>query len=273
VASGDLDSVSAHHGPIGREQFNGVLGKFDDLPVYRIALDLGVGEDFKEYVAAALGGIGALGAAWLALLGVQRQIRHASELEDRRRKASLMAAKTVLPLALSDMAALSSNNARLNFNPGALLGSHSPARSLRELDGETLTVLRDCIEFADPIDGQALGDIIRTYQVLWARAGHRNRSRKLEPYKEDIASDHDMLVEALNWAALYAMVNRTFAYGRGEAENIAVVFEQDAVKSALQLCGIDFDIFPNMETLHDIKRKNDSLFVFPRRTDRSASQS
>lgn len=53
-----------------------------------LALDLGVGDDHKEYVAAALTGIGALGAAWLALLGVQRQIRNASEIEDRRRRGS-----------------------------------------------------------------------------------------------------------------------------------------------------------------------------------------
>lgn len=175
-----------------------------------------------------------------------------------------MAAKTVLPLALSDIAALASNNARLNFDPNDLIGSHPPATTPREIGVDTITVLRDCIEYADPVDGEALGDLIRTYQVLWARAGRSARGQKLESNKADITGDHEMLSEAFNWAALHAMVDRIFPYGRGETEGIPEEFEPTAIKSALLNCGIDFDIFPNMKVLHDIRQQDGRLFLFPR---------
>ena len=124
------------------ERVNGVaFGVFAASLFYIIlfwCIDI-VGEDGKvDIVLAIAGWIATIVAGWLAFVAVLNQIRDARDIENENREATHIAARATLPLALSRLGNLCSNNIRRNYDPMDLLYVGTPATKLVEVDQESI---------------------------------------------------------------------------------------------------------------------------------------
>lgn len=161
-----------------------------------------------------------LTAAGLALWGVSRQIQSNVELAEHHRKAKLDAARSSLPIVLSNIHEMC--EARCD---AISRGDKShPADKHWEITDFELSTLRSCIEHAEGIEKGLMQQIIRVYQVLIARW---RGSEFTDLFSADVLSesDHrfldrlDQFHAMLNWITLRAIGDALFDYARGEDSN------------------------------------------------------
>lgn len=161
-----------------------------------------------------------LAAAGLALWGVSRQIQSNVELAEHHRKAKLDAARSSLPIVLSNI------NEMCNARCDAISRGNKmrPENKHWEITDFELSTLRSCIEHAEGREKDLMQQIIRVYQVLVARW---RRSEFTDLFSSDVLPEgHHGLFERskqfyamLNWITLRAISDALFDYARGEVSN------------------------------------------------------
>lgn len=161
-----------------------------------------------------------LTAAGLALWGVSRQIQSNVDLAEHHRKAKLDAARSTLPIVLSNIHEMC--DARCDAI--ARGDKARPEDKHWEITDFELSTLRSCIEHAEGTEKRLMQQIIRVYQVLIARW---RRSKFADLFSSDVLDegDHrrldqlDQFNALLNWFTLRAISDALFDYARGEDSN------------------------------------------------------
>jgi hypothetical protein len=119
----------------------------------------------QSYISLMVPPIVTLIAAGLALWGISTQLQSNVELADKARLAKLDAARSSLPIVVSNIVKLCEER----FYALAEGKLAQPAGTHGEISGFELSTLKDCIEHANGAEKAAMQQIIRVYQVLISR--------------------------------------------------------------------------------------------------------
>ena len=169
----------------------------------------------QKYLPEQITHIVTLTAAALALVGISRQIQSNVELTEKNRLAKLDAAKSTLPLVLSNIYDL----CRQRYYSVAY-GRREPAENARwEMTDFEISTLKDCIEHSIGFEKELMQQIIRVYQVLVVRWDTIEMENLFE--SEELG-EHDAVklgslrqfAAIADWASLEAIVTSLFKFSR-----------------------------------------------------------
>ncbi|HZG29204.1 MAG TPA: hypothetical protein VE079_12155 [Ensifer sp.] len=219
-------------------------------------------EAFRSYFNTILTIAASTLAALIAILGVSHQIRDMRERENRDREAALLAANSLLPMALHDLIEVCDHNIRRNYDGRDLIPVMPQAKDVRTCRAETLDVLKASIQYADRSAQSRLSNIIRNYQVTLARTERVYGKPLVSVLEEDQWVDYERNNDAVSWASLKALVGEAFPYARENYKPIPDQADADRISDALGTAGLDFDVFPNLKIIHDVRKEAGRLFVF-----------
>ncbi|MBO9133586.1 hypothetical protein J5289_06695 [Rhizobium sp. B230/85] len=217
---------------------------------------------FRSYFTTILTIAATALAALIALFGVSHQIRDGRERDLRDREAALVAANSLLPMALHDLIEVCDHNIRRNFDGSDLIPNIAQVNRMKTCSAETLDVLKASIQHAAEGAQARLSNIIRNYQVTLARTEQVNGKPLVTPLEDEQWVDYERNNDAVSWASLKALVSEAFAYARENSESIPAQADADRVSDALGTAGLDFGLFPNLKIVHDVRKEAGRLFVF-----------
>lgn len=148
-------------------------------------------------------------AAWIALYGVNKQIAQQANLAEKRRLASLNAAKSALPLALSRLTDICETAIHYHLQKEVCEDFHVGTLDLAE---STLAILKECIEHSTGVTQRWLIAILARYQIMHSRSV--NDIQTAAPDKVDIFL-------AVDWVFLRSVVGHCFKGARLEGLEIS----------------------------------------------------
>ncbi|WP_435660763.1 hypothetical protein [Leisingera caerulea] len=179
--------------------------------------------------------IGAMLAALIALIGVQRQIEHGREVERDRRRAALRASRAMLPSILAELSRRCEHNALtvlLNSKNALGADAQTPKHLKKFIGADVQSFLKDhefqtfkdCIEFADKQSAEVLQYIVRRYQVLYSRC-HDGDFPEVNRDRLGRVKSSRSLVLAFEWNTLNMLLEHCLPYARAEEESIGLHFK------------------------------------------------
>lgn len=154
--------------------------------------------------------IASLFAAGLALKASRSQLDHSVEVEAQNRINLLIAEKSELPSALSGLISTSKEQIeRIVEFDRVNQGSRPP------ISHDSFSVIKKCIQYADPISQEWLALILMQYQVLAARAEKPLKGTiSMQGPQDD--NGHHLISSAMDWAEFHAILAHIFGYARGK---------------------------------------------------------
>lgn len=166
--------------------------------------------------------------AFVSLSVVRYQINYA-------RSQELASARAVLPLALTRMVDVA-NNAILLAS-----GQHtSPpisledARALLTLDESVISIIRDNVQFADPVTRLWLSVTIARYQVYFSRIdGWWSSPTPTLNANSVTAFDHTRENALMDWGTFHALVEHHYEYARIVVDEVPKRLDVSKIRSAL----------------------------------------
>lgn len=178
-----------------------------------LVLDDNYSSGWAKYFAYGVTAILSLFAAALSLFGVFISIDNQRSLEAEKRRGALAAARATLPLALSNLIAISRKGIDYSLNEKEGRSFNDLADEL-VLKPEFISILTRVIEFSDVASGERLSDIVRRHQVLTSRLRGWDDPHFGGP------NEYNRAEAAANWAIQYRLVEDAFDYARGISETI-----------------------------------------------------
>lgn len=214
-------------------------------------------EQYQTLIAGVLAFVG----AWWTVRKLSAQIRQSGLIENERRERSHMAARTVMPAALSELDEYASACLRFleqfHLNPNAS-GVITAALNIPvpSVPAETLLTLRECIQFGDQSVAELVADMISKIQIQNARLISTTR-RLNQPGQLIVQRNIDTyVVDALE---IRARAFKLLPYARRAADASPATPTVDDIREAARLSDIDerrtgvYDVItlwtPNQERL------------------------
>lgn len=191
-------------------------------------LDDNYDKAWAKYFAYGVSALVGLLAAGLALLGVMSNIHTQISQEQERRSRAFIAARSTLPLALSNMGAISRRGIEICISKNCGDASFTELAKELAVDGETISTITRVIEFADEQSGERLGNIVGRHQMMvsrivrWGASGHA-------PSRETLAK------EAVNWAVQSHLIGDAFGFARGDEMQIPKELQNRSIESTFFL--------------------------------------
>ncbi|KSV81678.1 hypothetical protein N181_28075 [Sinorhizobium fredii USDA 205] len=186
-------------------------------------------EAFRSYFNTILTIAATALAALIALLGVSHQVRDIRERENRDREAALVAANSLLPMALHDLVEVCDHNIRRNYDGSDLIPNMAQVEGVKTCRSETMDVLKASIQHADQRAQVRLSNIIRNYQVTLARTEQVYGKPLATALEEEQWVDYERNNDAVSWASLKALVSEGFPYARENSKPIPGRADADLV--------------------------------------------
>ncbi|MGH1466354.1 MAG: hypothetical protein ACRBBQ_13435 [Cognatishimia sp.] len=185
---------------------------------------------------------------FLALRSAQVQIHSQVKLENSRRSASLSAAKSTLPLALTDLLKIARRGAKYSLS---IQGQEEDVEKLLNsisVSSEIVGFLKSVIQYSEAHNAERISALIRSYQVVFSRT-----ESWLTEYHELIELDADLAVE---WAVFYRQVESCYEFALGEQSDIPKEIQQWAFGSFfLVTLGVSHILFGQLSDA--IKKANE----------------
>jgi hypothetical protein len=185
---------------------------------------------YQTFIAGVLAITGALAT----IRGVRAQIADATIREERRRSREELAARAVLPLALSSLIDYAETCLRgLRVLTRVARPRAVTAVSFPALPQDIISPIRDCIRSAGPENVRGLADLLDWVQVQHAR---------LRDLEADLRTPRSVLGRKLNVeqaiidaAELYHRASDLFSYGRRSEEGDPPRASAAGIRSALRI--------------------------------------
>lgn len=183
--------------------------------------------DWQTLIA---GFLALVGAGW-TVRGLRAQIRQTDQLAENRRSREELAARAVLPLALSDMSGYARDCIQLlsiyvtGEKPVVPADLEIPRTS-----PDSVGTFRDCARFADPKVATKIHALLSTVQVQQARL--RSLIRRSRGKRMSVEKGVDAMIDA---AEVHAKNDDLFEYARGAD---AVRSPPGQLRTALRNSGI-----------------------------------
>ncbi len=175
----------------------------------------------KTLVSQQITHVVTLAAAGLALWGISNQIQSNVRMAERARIAKLDAARTSLPIVLSNIVDLCEERFHALAN-GRL---EQPKDARWEITEFELSTLKECIEHATGVEKELMQQIIRVYQVLVVRWDGLEEVVNLFTSKAVRKTDtawldrHIQISAITDWVALKAISESLFKFARNADSN------------------------------------------------------
>jgi len=177
----------------------------------------------KNYLS--IGGIlAAIFAAYLALLGVRRQIGQQAELFESNRQANLAASRAALPLALSRVYSVCEKATDHALRNEAFWQSFEGRKTVlqdTELDDSTIETIKDCIRFADETSAAWLSILVSRYQIC--SSSHLS----LMDRENLMLLDSNRTGCAVQWSILRIIASHLLDFSRGEDQSVSARLNPD----------------------------------------------
>ena len=190
-----------------------------------------------------------LAAAPLAFLTLAGAIWIARYQMEYSRRRDLVAAKIVLPLALTRISRTCQEALEIIANT-----HQSPPRSLVStarklaLDELVIQILRDNAQAADPVSRRWLEILVGRYQVYSARIeGWYGQPLPTQTSNGDTAFSYAREDALIDWATLYAITDHLFDYSRGVVESAPAEMDASRIKSAFFMHLYQLSFVPSFE--------------------------
>jgi hypothetical protein len=196
---------------------------------------LGVVDRYQTLIAGLL----ALLGAWWTVNKLSEQIRQTAQIETDRRDRLNLAARTVMPAALSALVEYATICLKFlnQFHPDEYgVITPTPGVSPPSVPTEAILTLRDCIQFGDYSAAELIADMISKIQIQQARlvdilqfaseAGGIITQRNIDTY----------VVDALE---VIARASKLFPYARRDLNGSPATPTVDDIRRAARLRGID----------------------------------
>ena len=186
---------------------------------------------WQSSAAMLISGAGVVAGIW-TVVWQQSQI---TRRETEARRSKNLAARAVMPPALSAITRYAKESAGCIlsiYGPDETVLAVVPAPELPAIPYDSLTVLKECVEFADDADGRLIASCVRLIQIQNARlAGF------LEKYAESAVSPYDCLTILADTIELHAFCGSLFEYARMSVDSIPPdEWKRDVLSSCWQ-CG------------------------------------
>jgi hypothetical protein len=202
-------------------------------------------KDYQELLVGLL----SLAGAGAAVAAVMRQIQHAQEMEEERRRRQNYAARAVMPHALSSLCRYAKDCSTAlravlagGLPPNEQEGVALPAELVAPaIPNDVVPVLRQCIEFGLLDVQERLADLICHLQVQTARINAPEdfiQGRIVSAYYF-----YSLFGDAFE---IYARADRLFAYARREDEAALGDPDFNDISRAAFFCGFHEEQWPDL---------------------------
>ena len=186
----------------------------------------------QSFISEQVTSIVMLIAAGIALYGISVQIQSNINAGEKIRMAKLDAAKSILPIVLSNISQLSKER----YFAAACGRKKKSGKWRWEMTDTELTTLKECIEHSFGVEKEIMLHICRIYQILIVRWDNMQFVDlfNMEASSKDNRKQDDLdwqFTTIQNWAVLEALACSLFNYARGEASNPT---SDEAIKFALR---------------------------------------
>jgi hypothetical protein len=215
-------------------------------------------QKWQTLVAAIAGSSIASIAAYVAFSNTSRSLKHAQQLEDRRRSRKHAALRSVLPVTLADVSRYAERSVR-NLNElasncvgEALPKMLAPSDLAAPLPSETLGTLAAFIEYSD----FNVGVIEGTLSLIQI---HDSRVRTLVENNHNtdginIVVRANIEASVIDAASIYAGAGAVFDYARRRQETLPAILTWDNVENALGNLRVFADEYPRLYELLNRRR-------------------
>jgi len=206
--------------------------------------DLSMLEKYQTIIGAIIASSMALAGARWAYKGIQEQISKTESLNTEARLKEFIAARSVLPLALSELYEYSSELLRFGLRGLAAIENNDRDQEFQypQLPNATIEVIQTCIRFGPPETITELGKLVSMIQFSDARG--KGFKRDLEGERHEFDNAHHILGPynahhlTTTAALLSAEINRWFEYSRFKNENCPPSATLDDCHTSLRYVGI-----------------------------------
>jgi hypothetical protein len=204
---------------------------------------------YQTFIVGLLAFFGAIGTIYM----INRQIAQATEIELDRRNRQHLAARAMLPAALSSLCSYARDCAIYlrKIRPISLQG---PARleefgtAVPAIPTEAIGIIREFIEFAEYKIAEHIADLVAKLQVQQSRLAEI--SYFFSPSKLLVQKNVDtFLMDALE---IHAMCGELFPYARRQTQEPPRIPNTSDIQRSAFVCGI-YDIYPDIEA--DVRRR------------------
>lgn len=201
--------------------------------------------DYQELLVGVL----SLAGAAAAVIAVKKQIQHAQEMEDERRRCRNYAARAAMPHALSSLCSYANFCSKElsdvlggNLPPAGQQGVLLP-RDLRPptIPAEIVPVLKECIEFGPRGIQSQLADLISNIQVQRARIDEP--AEFIQGRVAFASTYYGLLSDVIE---IRARADELFSYARREAEHCTGDPNLESICNAALACGFDIGGWPEL---------------------------
>lgn len=207
----------------------------------KISVIFDVLQKYQDIIGSLVGSVLTLGAAIPTIMVMQHQIQQTKDLENERRRRSNTAARAVLPLALREVSDYAEAHAHALMelhkkNAGVSLLPDGWKPLTREISSETISILRENIEFCDESAAGQISKLIVKTQIQSSRLEHRfphrpNQGNLCIPTASGVGVNpiDGSICDALE---IYVLTENLFFYARETPEYGPGVPTQDDWRSA-----------------------------------------
>jgi hypothetical protein len=184
-----------------------------------------------------IAGFVALGGAALTVLAINKQIKSSQDQEDERRRRRNLAARAMMPAALSEICNYSERCMKILLPLLPAAGEHRVTgriQSVPPVPTEALYTLRHSIEFGDDQVAEVIADLIRKIQIQHTRlVSTENRLSSAQSVLRSNVLDY--IVDALE---VFARASKLFPYARRATDEPATATVKEDLELAARNCGI-----------------------------------
>ncbi len=191
----------------------------------------------KEYQSLIAGILALIGAAF-ALIAVRHQIRHAQEVEDDRIARQMLAARAMMPHALSALSSyardcctqlqkLYTDTLPQNLENGERIFI-PPDLAVPKIPDAAMATIKECLQFGDSAIQTRLREFIKQLQIQHSRLNGLK--------KENDVGEHWYYTLISDALEVYARASMLFDYSRGENEVVPGEPVMGDLKSAANNC-------------------------------------
>jgi hypothetical protein len=151
-----------------------------------------------------------LAAGYMALSAAQRSISAQADSFIDARNGKLEAAKSLLPLVLSQI--IHDGDSHIQ---GLING---PITEPKRLDANALTTIKECIEASHGVTRTTLQEILAIYQICLAR---HEQVRDFNPImmNSNEYETHEIFRRVIDWCALMSLAETLFDFARGRSKS------------------------------------------------------
>lgn len=207
--------------------------------IYTIALPFFIYLDRSQLAdyATIWVGILALLGAWLTLRGIRDQNQININIFEKTEYQKVAAAKSMLPLLLSEISDTAQHNIQRNFPEDIFPYGTEIQREFKQLDSETIGRIRDYAPLFSQEISKRLSNIISSYQVLKSRDLKR-RNTLIDDSAKFSVGENGAIDSAIRWAAIHCMADSLYPFARGATEGQIENITAEDIKGALFSAGI-----------------------------------